>query len=369
MVETISPVVYGTRTRWLGALALHAAGATATAAAFGALVAATASALGAPWGRAGAVLVVAIAAAYLLRELTGIRVPVPQLRRQVPDWWRTYFGRPVAAFLYGAGLGVGFFTFLGHGTLMAVTVGAAATGRPVWGALVMAPFGLARGLAPLVASRVREPDDGRRLVDRLSSMPDGSRAALNGAALVAVAAAAAAVAWRAQGGWGAAAAALLAVAFAWSSIAKITGWSRWRRILATHALPPAVERIASGAVPAAELLVPVLALLGRERAAGAVALVAIVVFSAALVRLGLRDGARVSCGCFGRGSIDLRMALGRNAAFAALAAAAWASAPPDPLLRWPGAGDSFPAVLAAAGLTVAAVTGWRTSVWLRRGSA
>ena len=44
MVETISPVVYGTRTRWVGALALHAAGATATAAAFGAAVAAAGAA-------------------------------------------------------------------------------------------------------------------------------------------------------------------------------------------------------------------------------------------------------------------------------------------------------------------------------------
>ena len=29
--------------------------------------------------------------------LTRLRVPVPQLRRQVPDWWRTFFGRPFAA--------------------------------------------------------------------------------------------------------------------------------------------------------------------------------------------------------------------------------------------------------------------------------
>src|SRR6185295_11756840 len=147
MVETISPVVYGTRTRWVGAVLLHAAGAAATAAAFGAAVAAAAALLGAPWGRAGAVIVVAVAVLYLARELTGVRIPIPQLRRQVPDWWRTYFGRPLAAFLYGAGLGVGFLTFLGHGTLVVVTAGVAATGKPLLGALVMAPFGLARGLA------------------------------------------------------------------------------------------------------------------------------------------------------------------------------------------------------------------------------
>src|SRR5215211_7719064 len=113
MVETISPVVYGTRTRWISALALHAVGAAATAAAFGAAIAAAGALLGAPWGRAGAVAVVVLVAVYGARELAGLPIPVPQLRRQVPDWWRTYFGRPFAAFLYGAGLGVGFLTYLG----------------------------------------------------------------------------------------------------------------------------------------------------------------------------------------------------------------------------------------------------------------
>jgi hypothetical protein len=264
---------------------------------------------------------------------------------------------------------VGFLTFLGHGTLLVVTIGAAATGRPALGALVMAPFGLARGLAPLVSARSRAPEDGRRLVDRLSSMPDGLRSAVNGLALAAVAAAAAAAAWRAEGGWSQAAAAVMAVAFAWSSIGKLTAWSRWRRALATYGLPPAVERVAAWGAPAAELLVPTLALLGRPRAAGAVAFAAIAIFSVALVRLAVRDGARVSCGCFGRGSIDVRLALLRNAALAAAAAASWASAPSDPVLRLPSGSDPVPALLAAASLTVAAITVWRASVWLRRGNA
>jgi hypothetical protein len=364
MVETISPVVYGTRTRWAGALALHAAGATATAAAFGAAVAAVAALLGAPWGRAGGVVVAAVAVLYISRELTGLRVPVPQLRRQVPEWWRTYFGRPLAAFLYGAGLGVGFFTFLGHGTLVVVTVGAAATGRPLLGALVMAPFGLARGVAPLVGAGSQEPEDGRRLVDRLSSMSGRLRSGLNTLALAGVAAAAAAAAWRDHGGWGAAAAAMLAVSFAWSAVSKITGWARWREVIDTHALPPALERFAVWATPAAESSVPVLALLGLPRAAGAVALVSLVVFSFALVRLALRDGTRVSCGCFGRGSVDVRLALVRNLALAAAAALAWSFAPSRPLLRLPLAVDSMPALLVAGSLAVAVWTAWRTSVWL-----
>ena len=369
MVETISPVVYGTRTRWAGALALHAAGATATAAAFGALAAAAAALLGAPWGRAGGVIVASVAALYLVRELTGIRVPVPQLRRQVPDWWRTYFGRPLAAILYGAGLGVGFFTYLAHGTLVVVTIGAASTGRPMLGALVVAPFGLARGLAPLVGRRSEQPEDGRQLVDRLSSTSGRIRIALNALALAAVLVMASIAAWRDDGGWGAAAVAVLAVSFAWAAVAKIAGWSRWQGALAAHALPPVPSRVAALGVPTAEALVPILALLGRPRAAAAVALVSIVVFSVALVRLALRDGARVSCGCFGRGSIDVRLALARNAVIAAAAMVSWSLATIDPVLRLPRVEDTLPALLVTGALAVAALTGWRAAVWLGRGRA
>jgi len=56
-------------------------------------------------------------------ELTPVSVPVAQLRRQVPEWWRTFFGRRVASVLYGAGLGVGFLTYLSHGTLVVVEPG------------------------------------------------------------------------------------------------------------------------------------------------------------------------------------------------------------------------------------------------------
>jgi hypothetical protein len=369
MVETISPVVYGTRTRWAGAVALHAAGAAATAAAFGAGVAAAGALVGAPWGRAGAVILAGVAVLYIARELTGVRIPVPQLRRQVPDWWRTYFGHPLAAFLYGAGLGVGFLTFLGHGTLVVVTVGAAASGRPLLGALVMTPFGLARGLAPLVGAGSKAPEDGARIVDRLSSMSGRLRSGLNAAALIAVAVAAGAAASRVEGGWGRAAAATLALSFAWACASKLAGWSRWRRTLSSHALPRNGERLAAWAVPAAESFVPILAVLGRERAAAAVALVSLVVFSLALVRLAVRDGVRVACGCFRRASIDFRVALVRNLALAATAIVAWSLDVPDPPLTLPNAGDTLPALLVAVTSAVAAITAWRVASWLGRGRA
>jgi methylamine utilization protein MauE len=368
MVETISPVVYGTRARWTGALALHALGAAATAAAFGAVVAAAGAALVAPWGRAGGAIVAAVAALYLVRELGGPPIAVPQLRRQVPDWWRTYFGRPLAAFLYGAGLGVGFLTYLGHGTLVVVTVGIAATGRPGLGALLMAPFGAARGLAPLAAARSREPEDGRRLVDRLTSSSGRVRGALNAAAVGGVGIAAVAAASRATDGWSEAAAAIVAVTFGWAAIAKLAGWSRWRIALAGYGLPPDVERPARWAIPVVEASVVVLTMLQRQRTAAAIAAVALLLFTGALVRIGRRDGGRVACGCFGgRNSIDVRVALLRNLALVVPTVVAWAGAGRDPALRVPTGTDLLPVLLVAGSVVVATLTAWRTAVWVARG--
>src|SRR5262245_15390679 len=119
MVETITPVGYGGRTgRWLAAVGLHALGATATAAAFGAALGAAGAVLDAPWGLGGLVGLALLALAYAAREAVGLPLPVPAAHRQVPDWWRSFFSWPVAAALYGAGLGVGFLTYLSNGGLV-----------------------------------------------------------------------------------------------------------------------------------------------------------------------------------------------------------------------------------------------------------
>jgi hypothetical protein len=178
---------------------------------------------------------------------------------------------------------------------------------------------------------------------------------------------AAAAAPAAAGGWGEAAAAILAVSFGWAAASKITGRARWRRVLAAHRLPGRWGSLAAWAVPAVEASIPVLVIVGRPRAAGAVALASLAVFSVALVRLALRDGVRVDCGCFGRAQVDVRVALGRNLALAIAAAAAWALAPADPGLPVPGAGDLVPLLLLAGAVVAGAVTAWRATVWLGRG--
>src|SRR5947207_575695 len=118
VAETVAPVVHGVR-RWLIAVAAFAAGAVAAGAALGwALGSAAAWAGGG--GAHAAWAAAAIVAAYAGREAGIIRLPVPQLRRQVPQRWREVLPLPATSFLYGAGLGVGFVTYVPVATLAAV---------------------------------------------------------------------------------------------------------------------------------------------------------------------------------------------------------------------------------------------------------
>jgi Methylamine utilisation protein MauE len=184
-----------------------------------------------------------------------------------------------------------------------------------------------------------------------------------------VGAAAAAAASSTRGGWGRAAAAALAVAFGWAAISKLASMHRWRRTLDEHRLPRWLAAPAAGAIPLVEALVPLLVILGRERAAAVVALAALAAFSAALVRTAMRDGRRVPCGCFGRTVIDVRVALVRNAVLTGVALFAWVGATPDPKVILPSGTDVVPAMIAGVTLVVAAATAWRASVWFSRGRA
>lgn len=372
MVQTITPVVHGGRGRWLGALGLHVAGATLTAAIFGGLLGGVGALLGAPWGRAGWIAVALLAFVYALGELPRAEVAVPAMRRQVPDWWRTYFSPHVTAFLYGAGLGVGFLTFLAHGTLLVVASAAVVIGDVWWGAFVVGAFGLARGASAVVAAGVDDDDAGRRLVDRLVRRSDRARRLANGIALVAVVVTAAEASSRVREGWAQLAAALLAGVFTWAAVTKMVDHRRWRRALHERQLPSSIERAARWMAPAAEALVPALALLGLRRASAAWALVLLALFSIEIARVRITIGPAVPCGCFGgRRSIPASTQLARNAGLALLGGVALVSGVDVPLVRWPGVpvgSDLVPAVLAAGGLLVAGWTAWRSIVWLGRAS-
>lgn len=150
MVETISPVVHGGRTKsYWSTVAVHALGAGGAAAVVGASLGAAGAALS--LRSLAPVVIAAVAALYLAREALGVSVPIPAGRRQVPEWWRTYFGHRTTAFLYGAGLGAGFATPLTFGTLVVVATGALVSGNWLYGTLLFAPFGLARGMSVALA--------------------------------------------------------------------------------------------------------------------------------------------------------------------------------------------------------------------------
>jgi hypothetical protein len=343
------------------------------AGAFGAALGGIGAALGAPWGAAGVAAIAALAGLYLVGEAFGVRVPVPQLRRQVPDWWRTYFPFGPAAFLYGVGLGVGFLTYLTHGTLVVVSAAAVAGGRPLLGAAVLAPFGLARGLSAAVAMRARTPDEGAELVGRLarSSSWAGWRLA-HGAVLAGMLGAALAATPAADGAGDRAGvgAAVLVVAFGAAAIAKVARGRAWRRALASYGLPQPLGRAVAVGVPLLELGIATLPFVGITRAAGVAALAALGGFSAAILAGRIRVGARIACGCYGSATVrDYRLLLARNAALAAAALVAWrdgANAPPD--LGVPSGAELVPAALVILGLGLATWIGGAAVGAVRRGA-
>jgi len=364
MVETITPVVHGgSRQRWGISLALHAIGAAVAAAIVGSLLAGAGALLGAPWGVPGALLVVAAAALYVAREL-GAPMPVPQLRRQVPDWWRTFFPPHLAAFLYGLGLGPGFLTYLGHGTVVVVSVAAFASGRPLLGAAVLAPFGLARGLGPVLAFGVRSPSDAAALVERLDRSASKARWPVANALALSIVLVATVLEVRtidAPSEVGALAAAALTLTFGAAAVAKLARGAKWRRTLGSYGLRSGATRLAGFGVPAVELGISALVLAGLGSSAGLLSLVALVAFSGGVVVGRVRAGRRLECGCFGGSGIrDYRLLLARNLALAGVAFVAWRAGEDAPLVRALGetaGADLLPVALVVLGLALAVWVG------------
>jgi hypothetical protein len=142
MVETFTPAVCGSRRRQWLALAGFAAGAVAASALVGV-------ALGAAGARLGTQLAFVAAGLALLaaaREAGFLRLPLPQLRRQVPERWRAELPLPVWSVGYGLGLGAGFLTFQPVATFWVACAAAVALGRPLLAGLCFAAYGAGRAV-------------------------------------------------------------------------------------------------------------------------------------------------------------------------------------------------------------------------------
>ena len=89
---------------------------------------------------------VALSVLGALREAGVLRLPLPDLRRQVPEPWRRE--KPLAFWSsgYGVILGSGVGTFQPVATFWVVCAGAVGLGRPAGAALCLVPFGVGRAL-------------------------------------------------------------------------------------------------------------------------------------------------------------------------------------------------------------------------------
>jgi hypothetical protein len=190
---------------------------------------------------------------------------------------------------------------------------------------------------------------------------------VNGAALAAVAAAALALVDRTPTGTaGIVPAVVLAGTFGLAAATKLIGPGRWRSVVNSHGLPGPVATVAAAVVPVAEAAVTALVVAGAVHAGATLAVVLLVAFSVALVRLRRRSGDRVPCGCFGRTrSRGVRFLLARNAALILVAIAAGRGPDRlDPVLM-PQTPELVPAMLAGVGLVVMIALLRRTAALLR----
>jgi hypothetical protein len=149
MVETFTPAVCGSRRRQRLALVGFAVGALAASA----LVGAALSGLGALVGVEIALPVACLALLAAVREAGLLRVPLPQVRRQVPERWRAELPLPVWSVGYGAGLGAGFLTFQPVATFWIACAAAVALAQPLAAALCFAAYGAGRTLMAASARR------------------------------------------------------------------------------------------------------------------------------------------------------------------------------------------------------------------------
>ena len=154
MISTISPAGCGGRHRRNLALAAFALGAVIASALLGLALGAVGAVAGAD--RLGVALAVgALALVAAARESGLVRLPLPQVRRQVPERWRREWPLPLWSAAYGAGLGLGVLTHQAVATFWVVCAAAVWLAEPVPASIALAAFGAGRALAAsLPAERV-----------------------------------------------------------------------------------------------------------------------------------------------------------------------------------------------------------------------
>lgn len=179
MLSTLTPLGergrghrYGATVGWF--IVGAALGGVALGAAIAGL-AALVSVLG--WSAATVAVVAAVAAAVGVASdlrLGGFHLPL--IPRQVNEVWVARYRRWVYAVSFGAQIGVGLSTYVMTAAVYLMIVLAALTASPLTGGLVGLGFGVARGLAILLGSRLSTPAAIRRFHERFEGLAPVSRA-------------------------------------------------------------------------------------------------------------------------------------------------------------------------------------------------
>lgn len=87
---------------------------------------------------------------YALHELRLIKMPRPQIKRQVPRRWIYQFHPFLTWLLFGLGLGIGVATFIPFGTFYIVLLMALLSKSPLYAMVLMAIFGFGRAMMTLI---------------------------------------------------------------------------------------------------------------------------------------------------------------------------------------------------------------------------
>lgn len=161
MIAQITPLVQAaSRKTWLAAATSHVVGSTLSASALGFVLGAIGLAIGLDrqWPLAGlpfgfVLLVCAV------RDAEIIRWPLPSLHRQTPAWFPRVVGWIGGPFLWGLDLGQGWTTLISFSGYYALVLGAVLGADPLHGALLLAAYGLGRGLPVLMAGLRAKPID------------------------------------------------------------------------------------------------------------------------------------------------------------------------------------------------------------------
>jgi hypothetical protein len=187
MLASITPLgERGRRSRWGLTAGAFLVAATVAGAAVGALLGAAGSlALSgvAVQPRVAAFAGAAIVA--LVLDASPLRVPGP--RRQADERWRDEYRGWVYGVGYGAQLGVGVTTVVQSAATYLALLGALLSGSALYGTLIVGLFGAVRGLQPMAAAHVRQPDQLLALHARLRRA--GAPARTGGAVVLAALAA------------------------------------------------------------------------------------------------------------------------------------------------------------------------------------